>query len=144
MVTLFIITLVLGLVFPSFYRAGGGIKSDAKMVASVLRYLYDTAAARKETLPLTFDFKDDMLRWNGPEGDKSKEVDTLSGVEMPSRGLVKEGELTVMMSPLGAVENMDVILKEKREGGDSLTVRLFGLSGRVKIIAGDEDKHNDK
>ena len=132
MMVVFIISVVLALSLPTFTGMGENkIVSDAKRTASILRYLNDSALSTKESLTLRVDFKDKVIGYNGPEGDKSERIGSLSGVELQSRGMVTEGELFIFFSPLGARESLTIHLGDE---GSAMAVALNSMNGRVKII----------
>jgi len=132
MVVIFIISVVLALALPTFTGMGEHkMVSDAKRIASILRYLNDSAISTKESLTLRVDFKDKVIGYNGPEGEKAERIDSLSGVELQSRGNVTEGELFVFFSPLGAQENITMHLEDE---GSAIAIALNSMNGRVKII----------
>lgn len=132
MVVIFIISVVLALALPTFTGMGGNkIMSDAKRIASIMRYLNDSALSTKESLTLSVDFKDKVVGYNGPEGEKSEQFDSLSGVELQSKGMITEGELFVLFSPLGAQENITMHLGNE---DSHVAVVLNSMNGRVKII----------
>jgi len=113
MLVVFIISVVLAFSLPSFTGMGENkIVSDAKRIASILRYLNDSALSTKESLTLRVDFKDKVIGYNSPEGEK-------------------EGELFVFFSPLGARENITMYLGDE---GSAMAVALNSMNGRVKII----------
>jgi prepilin-type N-terminal cleavage/methylation domain-containing protein len=63
-VVIFVISLFVGLVIPVFYKSGlGELRSDAAKIASLLRYLNDTAISRKETIPLKVSLEDGVFTW---------------------------------------------------------------------------------
>lgn len=131
---LFIISLALAIILPSFSGLGESrMTSDAKRIASILRYLNDSSIAIKDTFSVTFDFNNRMVSYQGPEGEKRERFETLSAVELPSKGSVREGELTLFFGPSGAMENITVHLTHDKS---TLTVGLNYLSGRVKITEG--------
>jgi len=80
---------------------------------------------------MKYDFQNSLLSWKGPEGDKSKKMTGVSGISMPSRGTVREGQVTVYFGPLGLRENIEIVLNDR---GQEMTVSMNSLSGRVKII----------
>ncbi|HXX80281.1 MAG TPA: prepilin-type N-terminal cleavage/methylation domain-containing protein [Thermodesulfovibrionales bacterium] len=132
MVVIFIISVVLALALPTFTGMGENkLLSDAKRIASILRYLNDSALSTKESLTLRVDFKDKVIGYNGPEGEKSEQFDSLTGVELQSKGMITEGELFVFFSPLGAQENITMHLGDE---DSSISVALNSMNGRVKII----------
>lgn len=128
---IFIISLFAALVYPSFSGfTESQLRADARKTASLLRYLNDSAIARKEQYALSFDFRDSALSWKGPEGDKKERLRTLASLTIPSRGLVHDGSVKVFFGPLGAQEQIEVLL---RQGDDRLRVTFTPLSGRTKI-----------
>ena len=128
----FILSLFAALVFPSFAGFGEkGIRSEARKMASLLRYLNDSAIYTKQTFPLAFNLSDGSLGWKDPEGEKTDRLKTLFSVDLQSRGEIKEGRVTVFFGPSGAQEFIKVRLKDGEKG---LTVALNPVSGRTKII----------
>jgi general secretion pathway protein H len=135
-VVIFVISLLLAILFPSFYGLEGrSLKSDARRIASLLRYLNDSAISTKVTYPLKFDLKEQTLSWKGPDGEKTEKFESLYSLRLPSKGELKEGEITVFFGPLGIQESIAIYLKDDEEKG--MTVALNSLSGRTKIM---EDK----
>ncbi|MEW6002262.1 MAG: prepilin-type N-terminal cleavage/methylation domain-containing protein [Nitrospirota bacterium] len=130
-IVLLVISLLLAIVLPSFYGLGEKkLKTDARKMASVLRYLNDTAISRKETYSLKFDFEEDTVSWKSPEGEKTEKVKSLFALYLQSKGTVKEGQVLVHFGPLGMQENIAVNL---RDGDEAMTITLNALSGRTKI-----------
>jgi len=76
-------------------------------------------------------FSDNTVIYQGPEGEKTEKIEELSVVDLPSQGLLREGEITVFFGPMGASEGLSVHI-----GGEenALIVELNPLSGRVKIV----------
>jgi prepilin-type N-terminal cleavage/methylation domain-containing protein len=131
LVVLFVISVVSAIVLPNFTLKEGGIRKDARKVASILRYMNETAALKKQTLHIKFDLDKGRLSWEGHDGRKTQEMRRITAVEMQSRGVVKEGELIVFFSPQGLDEYLWVYL----EHDDSkITVAFNPISGRAKII----------
>ena len=130
-VALFVVSLVMAVVFPSFAVFGDNkLKSEAREMASVLRYMNDSAGSRKETFPITFDLDKNIVFWKGPDGEKKKKFEDMTGVTTQSNGEVLKGELTVFFSPLGIQENLSVHMAR---GDKTMTITLNCLSGKVKI-----------
>lgn len=134
-VVLFILSLLLAVVIPSFSTSGGRLKSEAREVASVIRYLNDAAAMRKTALSLSFDFKNRSLSWEEEGRGRTERIESLVSVTLPTRGEVTEGELIVFFSPLGLAEHMDVRLAL---GEEEMTVSFNPISRRTKIRADEE------
>lgn len=130
-VVIFLISLVTAVVIPSFAGFGERAqKTEAREMASILRYVHDNAISRKETYRITFDFGGDVIRWNGPDGEKTKRLNTISGVATESIGFVNRGSVTVVAGPLGFREKVSVQF-DAHDGG--VMVTLNSLSGKVKI-----------
>jgi type II secretion system protein H len=130
-VVLFIVSIVTAIVLPSFSGLGENkLKSEAREIASILRYMYDSAISRKETFLIKFNFNEDAVYLNCPDGEKIKKFDNMAGVTTQSRGKVSSGELIFFFEPLGIREDLSVHLNKE---GEEMTVTLNHLSGRVKI-----------
>jgi general secretion pathway protein H len=133
-VVIFIISLTAALVFPSFYGLGEKkISAEAGKIASLIRYLNDTAIYTKETYSLTFDLSDRSMAWKGPDGERHEDVKSLYSLALPSKGKLREGKATIFFGPLGAAENIEVHLKDKEK---DMTVTFSPISGRAKINEG--------
>jgi len=130
-VVMFIISLVMALILPSFSGFGENkLKSESREMASILRYMNDSAASRKETFLMKFDLDEGTVYWKGPDGEKTKKFDDITGVTTQSRGRVSNGEVIVFFEPLGIQENLSVHMsKDKKD----MTITLNHLSGKVKI-----------
>ena len=135
-IVVFIISLLSAIVLPSFYQLGtDSLKPDAKKLASLIRYLNDSAIYSKQTFILKFDLQDRSLSWHGPDGDKTDKFKDLTGLNLSSKGMVKEGQVTVVFGPLGLQENLDIILNN---GEKEFKIMFNSLSGRVKITSNEE------
>lgn len=130
-VVIFILSLLLAVALPSFTgMAGSATKSDAKRIASILRYLNDSAIATKDNFPMKIGISNKMISYKGPDGEKAERFDTISGIELQSRGLVSIGEVEVLFGMSGASEGFRIFLKND---SSSVAVSLNPLSGRVRI-----------
>ncbi|MBM4146089.1 MAG: prepilin-type N-terminal cleavage/methylation domain-containing protein [Nitrospira sp.] len=130
-VVLFIVSLVMAIVLPSFAGFGESkLKSEAREMASILRYMNDSAVSRKETFFVKFDLDKNLVSWKGPDGDKTKKIDDMTGVATQSNGMVSKGELIVFFEPFGIQENLSIHM---RKGNKGVVITLNHLSGKVKI-----------
>ena len=137
-IAIFIISLVLALSLPSFTGIGESrIKSDAKRLGSIVRYLNDSAISTKDNLQLKIDFGDKLVNYDGPEGEKSEKFDSISSIELQSRGVISEGEVIIFFGPLGALESFKIYLKD---GNSGMEISLNSVSGKVKIVTSNENK----
>jgi len=140
-VVLFIVSLVMAVLLPSFSGFGENkLKSEAREMASVLRYMNDSAITRKETYSLKFDLDRNIVSWKGPDGEKEKRFDDMTGVTSESRGMVSKGELLFFFDPLGIRENLDVHMSRDNK---NMIVGINHLSGRVKIQTESEGSGNE-
>jgi general secretion pathway protein H len=131
-VVIFLISLIAAMVIPSFYgMSENKLKSDARRIASLLRYLNDNAISTKETYPLKFDLQERTLSWKESNGRKTETFEDLAGVYVSSKGEVKEGQIIVFFGPLGLQESIAVHLRKEGKG---MTVALNPWSGRTKVI----------
>ncbi len=131
-VVIFLISLIAAMVIPSFYgMSENKLKSDARRLASLLRYLNDNAISMKETYSLKFDLQEKTLSWKEAAGRKTETFEDLIGVYLPSKGEVKEGQITVFFGPLGLQESIAVHLRREGRG---MTVALNPWSGRTRVI----------
>lgn len=129
-VVLFIISLFAVTILPSFSRRESA-SGDAVQMASLLRELNDSSLTMQKSYWIKFDLDGRDIDWNGPDGERSMPVKTLSGLSLPSKGNVKDGTLTFFFDPGGALEDLKVRLRSEN---DAYTVYLNEMSGRVKVI----------
>jgi general secretion pathway protein H len=135
-IVVFIISLMAALVFPSFtQQADRKVKSDAGKIASLFRYLNDTAIYTKKTYYMKFELPDECVVWNGPEGEKKEEVKSLRSITLQSKGEVKEGEVVLFFGPAGLQENIDIRLAGE---GENMMVSFNAISGRARVIDKEE------
>jgi len=135
-VVLFIISLVMVLILPSFSGFGENkLKSEAREMASILRYMNDSATSRKETFLMKFDLDEGTVYWKGPDGEKKKKFDDINGVTTQSTGKVSKGEITLFFEPLGVRENLSVYMSK---GNKEMAITLNHLSGKVKITGNEK------
>jgi hypothetical protein len=104
-------------------------------MASLLRYLNDSAIYSKQTFSLKFDLHNSIVSWSGPDGDREEKLKSLFGVRLQSQGEIKDGQVTVFFGPLGIQEGIEIHLRDK---DDTSTVTFNPVSGRAKISMKDE------
>lgn len=131
LVVIFLVSLMTALALPSFSVIGESrMQSDAKKLASILRYLNDSAISSKEALMLKVDFREKLLKYKGPDGERVETIANISALELQTKGMVSEGEIILFFNPTGAAEAFSFILKDDEK---TVTVSFEPLSGRVKI-----------
>ena len=134
-VVIFIVSLMLAFSFPHFTVMGDGkMKSEARNVASILRYMNDSALATKETSTMKLNFSQKTLSYKGREEEKIETLTNLSGLHLQSRGTVSDGEVIIFFGPTGASESFTVYLKGEKS---QTAITLNCLSGRVKVLSGE-------
>lgn len=127
----FIVSLVAAVVLPSFANFGDSrLKSEAREVASVLRYMYDSAVSRKETLVMKFDLESNTASWKGPDGEKTRKFEYMTSIHTQSKGTLSKGELTFFFGPHGINENISVHMNS---GRSDMSITMNHISGKVKI-----------
>ncbi|MDO8784628.1 MAG: prepilin-type N-terminal cleavage/methylation domain-containing protein [Syntrophales bacterium] len=130
-VVIFIISLMLAVSFPYFtVSEAGKLKSEAARIASVLRYLNDSAVSTKETVAVKFDLRQKTVSYKGPDGEKVERIDDLSDVSLQSRGRVSDGEVIVFFTPTGASESFIIHLRSE---DSAIAVSSNSLNGRVRV-----------
>lgn len=133
LIVIFLLSLMLTLAVPSFTFIGENpVKSDSKRIASLVRYLNDSAILRKEIYSMKIDFKDKVIDYSGPEGQRTERFDTIVSVNLQTKGSVKEGEIIIPFGPLGPSEALSIFLGDNE---NSFEVTLNPLSGRVIIVS---------
>jgi general secretion pathway protein H len=130
-VVIFIVSLVAAVVLPSFANFGDSrLKSEAREMASVLRFMHDSAVSRKKTMVMNFDLESNLVSWKGVEGEKTKDFEYITSVQTQSGGTVSKGELTFFFGPSGISENISVHMNS---GKTDMSITLNHISGKVKI-----------
>lgn len=128
---MFVISLILAVSLPSFMlQEEGELKSEAGRIASILRYLNDSAVSTKETYSINVKFKEKSIRYKSPEGEREESFHYLSRVFLQSKGNVSEGEVTIFFHPTGAGESFTVYLTGLKS---NMEIIFNALSGRVKV-----------
>lgn len=129
LVVLFIISIVTALILPSFSDRGG-LNNDARLVASMLRYLYDTSLATKKDCSLKFDLQTKIVSYDCNQEKRQYKVSSMRRVESATVTSTDAGVVYVTFSA-GIQDNLRVYLSE---GDRAVKVYLNGLTGKVRII----------
>jgi hypothetical protein len=125
---MFVVALAAAIIYPSIV-AKDHIGRDARLVASVLRYVYDTALATKEPCTLKVDLQSRVLTQICPKEQRSHEIPTLYKIETSTTGPTKEGKIYIHFKP-SMQDNIKVYLSE---GDKAVVVQFNALSGRVLV-----------
>lgn len=129
LIVLFIISIAAAIVFPSI-STQGHIRGDAKLVASILKHVYDTTLATREICHIQANIRSKQLSYACPSERRSFEVSTLIKIETTTVTPTPEGDFYIFFTP-GLQDNIKIHLSE---GHNFRIVHLNTLSGRVKII----------
>jgi len=137
LVVIFIISLTTALIMPSLWDTGErALKSEAKRIGNTLRYIYDEAAARKQTYVFKIDLETDSWSFESRHESRSfklKDDVMFRDVVIPSVGEVSYGKVAMKFGPLGPEEPVTLhLMKDKAE----YTVKFNPLNGRAKIYEG--------
>lgn len=138
LVVLFIITALAFLSFPSLW--GELARDDSVTLASTLSNIRKEAIATRKEIFFTADFKDRQFRVSGARGEakeSSKVIDMHEGeiweIFIPSKGVIKDGQVIVAFSPLIQEELLALYLSTN---GKQTSIILNNLSGEVEIEEG--------
>jgi len=136
-VVIFIISLTMAVIMPSLWSTERDtLKTEAKRISSVLRYIYDEAIGKKQAYILNINL--DKESW-GFESEKEFRSFRIEGdveirdIVVPSLGEVSTGEVIIEFGPLGPEEPLILHL---RKGKSEYTVIFNHLNGRTKIYEG--------
>ncbi|MCK4911077.1 MAG: prepilin-type N-terminal cleavage/methylation domain-containing protein [Thermodesulfovibrionales bacterium] len=127
---LFVLALVAAVIMPGFSSPRDTLRKESGTLSSTIRSLYETTVSKKVSGRIEFDLDSRGVQWTAGSNNGSAVFSTLSGVELPTRGLVKEGRLIIFMSPSGNNEHMTVYLEH---GGERMTVGFNPISGRTRV-----------
>ncbi len=131
-VVIFIISIGLTVVLPAI-NIERSLKSEARLLSSILRYIMDTSITKKERLTVTVNLQDKTLQYETPEGKKKERFPHLQEVRSPSRGTIRDSELIIFFYPSGIKEQFIFVLKNEKE---TYEVEINPVSNRVITLFG--------
>ena len=149
LVVVAILSLTAALVFPLLPSTeAGALRSSARGVAAMLRYLGEQAVTTKTTYRLHLEPGGTGLTVMKrlASGDEVPPTDTLlvkpvlvsgvtiSDVETGRLGRVTSGEVMIDVGPGGLADLLAIHLQGK--GGENYTVTAYPASGKVKVASG--------
>ena len=121
MIVVFIISLFAVIVLPSFYEFGSaGSERDARMVASIIRYLNDTSQNTQSKLTLIVNVDNKTFSYPGRKGKETKIIGSLYSIRLSSSKEETKKSVTIHFDAGGLSEG--------------LTVKLRGDSGFYDVI----------
>ncbi len=127
---LFVLALVAAIIMPGFSSPRDTLRKESGTLSSTIRALYETTVSKKVSGRIEFDLDSQVVQWKDGSNNGRAVFRTLRGVELPTRGLVKEGQLIIFMSPSGNNEHMTVYLEHE---GERMTVSFNPISGRTRV-----------
>lgn len=136
-VVIFIISLTMAIIMPSFWSSDrDALKIEAKRISSALRYIYDEAIGKKQTYLLNINLDNKSWSFESEEEFRSFKIEgnvEIRDLVVPSLGEVSKGEVIIEFGPLGTEEPIIFHLKK---GKSEYTVIFNHLNGRTKIHEG--------
>jgi len=136
-IVIFIISLTTALIVPNLWETGKrGLRSEAKRIASTLRYVNDEAAGKKQTYTLRVNIGEGSWGYESENETRSFKVKkdiVFRDIIIPSLGMITTGEAALSFGPLGPEEPITLHLsRDKFE----YTVIFNHLNGRAKVYEG--------
>lgn len=141
-IVIFIVSLFVAISIPSFTGIESNeIRSEAKRIASILRYLNDSAMAKKEELYLIVNLQDNSVTYSTEDGEKRERLEYLRALYLETKGEINSGEVKIIFTPLGAGEFIRFHMTTEpsvtlQTGKPAFIVELNPMNGRVKISEG--------
>lgn len=130
-VVIFITSLLLALIYPSFRALDNTGKSEATRFASIIRYLNDTAINRKAFYGINIDINGKSISYEGQEGKKEIVFKTFESIYVGSKGELFEGQIKISFGPYGLEEILKVIFRDSN--GGLFVVSYNPYSKQVKV-----------
>jgi len=128
-VVIFILSISLAIVFPSI-NTKRSLNSEAKRLASILRYLLDNAITKKETFTLTVKFPERIFIYETSEGKKEEIFPNLESIKSLKDTVKEDSSITIFFYPTGVKDFFTFVLKNEKE---KYIVHINPVSNRVKI-----------
>lgn len=130
-VVIFILTLVYFFTIPSFFK-DNFIKDEVELI-SHLRVLREDSITSKREGYLTIDFKDRFFSFKSSSGQKkiSMKEDERWEVYIPSRGNIKDGQVTVVFPPFPSIDFIVFYLDKESK---NYTIFLNNITGEVELF----------
>lgn len=128
LLVLFILSLVTALILPTFIDRAT-LNHDAKLVASMLRFLYDTTVSTKKDCFLKFDLQTKVVSYKCNQEERQYKVGSLMRVESATVSSIDASVVYVTFN-LGMQDSLRVYLSE---GDRVVKVYLNSITGKVKV-----------
>ncbi len=136
-VVVFIISLALALIMPSFWvTEKNAVKLEARHISSALRYVYDEAVGKKQIYLFKINLDSKLWGFDSEEESRSFRIKgdvKIRDVVIPSRGEISRGEIIIEFGPMGPEEPIILHLKK---GESEHTIIFNHLNGRTRTYEG--------
>jgi prepilin-type N-terminal cleavage/methylation domain-containing protein len=136
-VAIFIISLTTALIMPSFWSLGEDtLKTEARHMSSILKYIYDEAIGKKQTFLVKFDLDNETWGYQTQKESRNyrlREDIQIKDIVVPSLGEISYGEVTIIFGPMGPEESITIHLQKAES---EYTVIFNHLNGKTKIFEG--------
>jgi len=139
-VVIFIISLTVALVMPSFWGRTEKtmLKTEARHISSALRYVYDEAVGKKQIYSFNVNLDDESWGFKSKNESRSFKIKgdvEITDVIVPSHGEISRGEILIEFGPMGPPEPIILHLKK---GESEYTIIFNHINGRTKVLEGYE------
>lgn len=136
LVVLFILTSVAFVSFPNFWKTVN--QKDNIKIGNYLKSLREEAITAKHPTVFEINFKERFFRFKGNKGEKVLKMNDNEVWELylPSKGLIKDGEVKVIFPPTISEEFLLLYLSQDKK---DFTITLNNLTGEVEVAEGRQD-----
>ncbi len=118
-------------------RIKSGLKSEVNRLASILRYLNDTSITTKKAIRLKVYPGEKRVQYETPEGMREERFPNLDYLETPSRGIMRDSEVELIIKPSGMREEIRFSLFDEDE---RYHVILNPFSNRVVVRRDEKER----
>ena len=141
LLAVFILSLLMAAVIPALSGFNvRGIKDDARLAASIIRYLQETSQNTKKTLSMVVDLDKKIITYERDAKVEILKIDGLHSVKLTSMEEKVGGEIKVFFPATGCMERLAVKLNSK---SGYMEVIYNPFSGRV-IVNDTQDKETNE
>lgn len=136
LVVLFILTTVAFVSFPNFWNTIN--QKDNITIGNYLKSLREDAITTKNSTVFEINFKERFFLFKGNKGEKVLKMNENEVWELylPSKGLIKDGQVKVIFPPTISEEFLLLYLSQDKK---DFTITLNNLTGEVEVAEGKQD-----
>lgn len=131
LVVIFILTVVSFFTIPSLFK--DNLQREEIALMSYLRALREEAISSKKEVYLTINFKDRFFSFKSAKSEKKVTMKDEESWEVfiPTRGNIKDGQVTVVFPPF---PSEDFLLFYLTRAGKTFTIFLNNITGEVELF----------